>query len=39
MISYGNLAEAVRALVAAPGVLDRVLAGDACSLFFLPPSH
>ena len=39
MISYRNLAEAVRALVAAPGVLDRVLAGDACSLFFLPPSH
>ena len=39
MISHGNLAEAVRAITAVPGVRERVLAGDACSLFFLPLSH
>ena len=39
MISHGNLTEAVRAILAVPGVRDRVLAGDACSLFFLPLSH
>jgi len=39
MISHGNLTEAVRASLAVPGVRDRVLAGDACSLFFLPLSH
>jgi len=39
MISHGNLAEAVRAILAVPGVRDRVLAGDACSLVFLPLSH
>jgi long-chain acyl-CoA synthetase len=39
MISHGNLSEAVGALLAVPGVRDRVLAGDACSLFFLPLSH
>ena len=39
MISHGNLAEAVRVILAVPGVRDRVLAGDACSLFFLPLSH
>ena len=38
-ISHGNLAEAVRAITAVPGVRERVLAGDACSLFFLPLSH
>jgi long-chain acyl-CoA synthetase len=39
MISHSNLTEAVRAILAVPGVRDRVLAGDACSLFFLPLSH
>jgi long-chain acyl-CoA synthetase len=39
VISHGNLTEAVRAILAVPGVRDRVLAGDACSLFFLPLSH
>ena len=39
MISHGNLTEAVRAILAAPGVRDRVLAGNASSLFFLPLSH
>jgi len=39
MISHGNLTEAVRAVLAVPGVRDRVLAGDACSLVFLPLSH
>ena len=39
MISHGNLTEAVRAILAAPGVRDRVLVGDASSLFFLPLSH
>jgi long-chain acyl-CoA synthetase len=39
MISHGNLAEAVRAITSVPGVRDRVLAGDSCSLFFLPLSH
>ena len=39
MITHGNLTEAVRAILSVPGVRDRVLAGDACSLFFLPLSH
>ena len=39
MISHSNLIEAVRAIMVVPGVRDRVLAGDACSLFFLPLSH
>ena len=39
MISHGTLAEAVRAIIAVPGVREQVLAGDACSLFFLPLSH
>ena len=39
MISHGNLTEAVHAILAVPGVRDRVLAGNACSLFFLPLSH
>jgi long-chain acyl-CoA synthetase len=39
MITHGNLAEAVRAVIGVPGVQDRVLAGDSCSLFFLPLSH
>jgi long-chain acyl-CoA synthetase len=39
MISHGNLAAAVDAVLAVPGVRDQVLAGDACSLFFLPLSH
>jgi len=39
MISHGNLTEAIRAILAVPGVRDRVLGGDACSLFFLPLSH
>jgi len=39
MISHGNLAGAVRAMLAAPGIRDRVLAGDASSLLFLPLSH
>jgi len=39
MISHGNLTEAVRAIIAVPGVQEQVLAGDASSLFFLPLSH
>ena len=39
MITHGNLTESVRAVLSAPGVRDRVLAGDASSLFFLPLSH
>ena len=39
MISHGNLTEAVRAIIAVPGVREQVLAGDASSLFFLPLSH
>jgi len=39
MISHRNLTEAVRAILSVPGVEDRVLAGDASSLFFLPLSH
>ena len=39
MISHGNLTEAVRATIAVPGIRDRVLAGDASCLFFLPLSH
>jgi long-chain acyl-CoA synthetase len=39
VISHGNLTEAVRAITSVPGVWDRVLAGDASSLFFLPLSH
>jgi long-chain acyl-CoA synthetase len=39
VITHGNLTEAVRATLGAPGIRDRVLAGDASSLFFLPLSH
>jgi long-chain acyl-CoA synthetase len=39
VITHGNLTEAVRAITSVPGVRDRVLAGDASSLFFLPLSH
>jgi long-chain acyl-CoA synthetase len=39
VITHGNLAAAVRATLSAPGIGDRVLAGDASSLFFLPLSH
>jgi len=39
MISHGNLTEAVQSILGVPGVRDRVLAGDACSLLFLPLSH
>jgi len=39
MISHGNLTEAVRATIVVPGIRDRVLAGDASCLFFLPLSH
>jgi long-chain acyl-CoA synthetase len=39
MITHGNLAEAVRAVIGVPGVRERVLAGDSSSLFFLPLSH
>ena len=39
MISHGNLAGAVRAMLAAPGIRDGVLAEDASSLLFLPLSH
>jgi len=39
VITHGNLTEAVRAVLSAPGVRDTVLAGDASSLFFLPLSH
>jgi long-chain acyl-CoA synthetase len=39
VITHGNLTEAVDAILSAPGIRDRVLAGDASSLFFLPLSH
>jgi len=39
MISHGNLAQAVWAILAAPGVQDRILAGEASALLFLPLSH
>ena len=39
MISHGNLTAAIRAITAAPGVQDRILAGDSSSLIFLPLSH
>jgi long-chain acyl-CoA synthetase len=39
LITHGNLTGAVRAILAVPGVREQVLAGDACSLFFLPLSH
>lgn len=39
MISHGNLAQAVGAILAAPGVKDRILAGEASALLFLPLSH
>jgi long-chain acyl-CoA synthetase len=39
MISHGTLTGAVRAILGVPGVRDRVLAGDASSLLFLPLSH
>jgi long-chain acyl-CoA synthetase len=39
VITHGNLTEAVRAVLGAPGVRERVLAGEASSLFFLPLSH
>ncbi|HEX8008052.1 MAG TPA: long-chain fatty acid--CoA ligase [Trebonia sp.] len=38
-ITHGNLTAAVHAILGAPGIRDRVLAGDASSLFFLPLSH
>ncbi len=39
MISHGTLAEAVRAIIAVPGVQEQILTRDASSLFFLPLSH
>ena len=39
MISHGTLTEAVRAIIAVPGVQEQVLTRDASSLFFLPLSH
>ena len=39
MISHGNLTAAVRAILAVPGVRERVLPDDASTLFFLPLSH
>ncbi|MGA2830961.1 MAG: AMP-dependent synthetase/ligase [Streptosporangiaceae bacterium] len=39
MITHGNLTETVHAVISVPGVRDRVLTGDASSLFFLPLSH
>lgn len=38
-ITHGNLTEAVRANLHAPGVREQVIAGEASSLFFLPLSH
>jgi long-chain acyl-CoA synthetase len=38
-ITHGNLTEAMRAILNAPGIRDRVTAGAASSLFFLPLSH
>jgi len=38
-LTHGNLTEAVRATLSAPGVREQVLAGAASSLFFLPLSH
>jgi len=39
VLTHGNLTEAVRATLSAPGVREQVLAGAASSLFFLPLSH
>jgi len=39
VITHGNLTEAVRATLGAPGVRAQVLAGESSSLFFLPLSH
>jgi long-chain acyl-CoA synthetase len=39
VLTHGNLTEAVRATLSAPGVRDKVIAGEAASLFFLPLSH
>jgi long-chain acyl-CoA synthetase len=39
VITHGNLGEAVRATLSAPGIRQRVLAGDSSSLMFLPLSH
>ena len=39
VLTHGNLTEAVRATLSAPGVRDTVIAGEASSLFFLPLSH
>jgi long-chain acyl-CoA synthetase len=38
-LTHGNLTEAVRAVLSAPGVRNQVIAGAASSLFFLPLSH
>ena len=39
VITHGNLTEAVRATLSAPGIREQVLAGQASSLLFLPLSH
>jgi long-chain acyl-CoA synthetase len=39
MISHGDLAAAIRAIIAVPGIQERILAGDSSSLIFLPLSH
>lgn len=39
VITHGNLAAAVSAVLGAPGVREQVIAGEASSLFFLPLSH
>jgi long-chain acyl-CoA synthetase len=39
VITHGNLTEAMRVTLSAPGVRQRVTAGEASSLFFLPLSH
>jgi long-chain acyl-CoA synthetase len=39
VLSHGNLTEAVRAIIGAPGIRERVLTPDASVLLFLPLSH
>ena len=39
VITHGNLTGAVRAILGAPGIREKVIAGQASSLLFLPLSH
>jgi long-chain acyl-CoA synthetase len=39
VITHGNLTEAMRAILSAPGIREQVIAGAASTLLFLPLSH